>query len=135
MLRSFAIFIALPLALALALPASAQQVDCSNAITQLDLNNCAAQDWEEADARLNEVYAETLAVLQEADASYPISGDSEEDRLRAAQRAWIAYRDANCDSAGYPMRGGSAEPLLTYGCLRRMTEDRIAELKALTETF
>jgi uncharacterized protein YecT (DUF1311 family) len=128
-MRSFAILIAL------SLPAAAQQVDCANAITQLDLNTCAARDWEEADARLNEVYAETVAILQEADANYPISGDSEEDRLRAAQRAWIAYRDANCDSAGYPMRGGSAEPLLTYGCLRRMTEERITELQALTETF
>jgi uncharacterized protein YecT (DUF1311 family) len=125
----------LVLLLAMTLPAAAQDVDCTNVITQLDMNTCAAQDWEEADARLNDVYAQTLAVLQEADANYPISGDSEEDRLRAAQRAWIAYRDANCDSAGYPMRGGSAEPLLTYGCLRSMTEDRIAELQALTETF
>ncbi len=129
MIRAFAVLIATTL------PAAAQEADCSNAVTQIEMNACAAQSWEEADARLNDVYAETLAVLQAADADYPIDGASEEDRLRTAQRAWIAYRDANCDSAGYPMRGGSAEPLLFYGCLRSMTEARIADLQALTETF
>jgi uncharacterized protein YecT (DUF1311 family) len=129
LLRPFAVLIAL------SLPAAAQDVDCSSVVTQMEMNTCAAQDWEEADARLNDVYARTLATLQEADANYPIDGASEEDRLRAAQRAWVAYRDANCDSAGYPMRGGSAEPLLFYGCLRAMTDARIEELQSLTETF
>ena len=31
-------------------------------------------------------------------------------------------------AAGFPMRGGSAEPLLVYGCLRQMTENRTEEL-------
>jgi uncharacterized protein YecT (DUF1311 family) len=129
MIRPFAMLIAMTM------PAAAQVADCSNPITQIEMNDCAAQIWEEADARLNDVYAQTLAILQESDATYPIDGDTEEDRLRAAQRAWVAYRDANCDSAGYPMRGGSAEPLLFYGCMQSMTEARIAELLALTERF
>ena len=133
MIRPFAVLIALTLTAAL--PAAAQEADCAAPVTQIEMNTCAAQDWAAADARLNDVYAETLAVMQASDRDYPIDGPSEEDRLRRAQRAWVAYRDANCDSAGYPMRGGSAEPLLFYGCLRAMTEDRIADLQSLTETF
>jgi uncharacterized protein YecT (DUF1311 family) len=117
------------------LPAFAQDVDCENQITQLDMNMCSYQEWEAADAVLNETYADTLATVQARDGEYAPEGPSEEDRLRRAQRAWVAFRDANCDVAGYQMRGGSAEPLLINICLRQMTEDRIAELQAQTETF
>jgi uncharacterized protein YecT (DUF1311 family) len=129
MLRTAILLVVAPCA------AFAQDVDCVNQTTQLDMNQCAYQEWQAADADLNAVYAETLAIVQERDRSYTPEGDSEEDRLRRAQRAWVAFRDANCDVAGYQMRGGSAEPLLVNGCLRQMTEDRIAELQALTETF
>jgi uncharacterized protein YecT (DUF1311 family) len=117
------------------LAASAQDVDCSNQITQLDMNMCAYKAFEAADAELNRVYAETIAYMQAADRDYPPPGDSEEARLRKAQRAWVAFRDANCDSAGFQMRGGSAEPLIVNGCLHAMTEERIAELRSLTETY
>jgi uncharacterized protein YecT (DUF1311 family) len=119
----------------LSLPASAQEVDCSNAVTQQDMNICQQQVWQESDERLNAVYAETVAILQERDAEFPLDGASEEDRLRAAQRAWVAFRDANCDAAGYSMRGGSAEPLLVFGCMHQMTEARIVELTQLSQEY
>jgi uncharacterized protein YecT (DUF1311 family) len=119
----------------LSLPASAQEVDCSNAVTQQDMNICQQQVWQESDERLNAVYAETVAILQERDAEFPLDGASEEDRLRAAQRAWVAFRDANCDAAGYLMRGGSAEPLLVFGCMHQMTEARIVELTQLSQEY
>jgi uncharacterized protein YecT (DUF1311 family) len=108
--------------------AAAQEVDCNNQVTQLDMNMCSYEEWQAADARLNRIYSEAIAFLQAADRDYPPEGATEEDRLRNAQRAWVAFRDANCDAAGFQMRGGSAEPLLINGCMRSMTEDRIAEL-------
>jgi uncharacterized protein YecT (DUF1311 family) len=119
----------------LSVPAAAQEVNCADAVTQQDMNICQQQVWAEADARLNGVYAETIAILQQSDAEYAPDGPSEEDRLRNAQRAWVAFRDANCDAAGYPMRGGSAEPLLVYGCMHQMTEARIEELTLLTQEY
>ena len=113
----------------------AQEVDCANALAQQDMNLCAAQDWEAADAALNEVYGGVVATMQQADADYAPDGATEEARLRRAQKAWIAYRDAACDSAGFAMRGGSAEPLLVYGCLRALTEQRTADLQALVEGY
>lgn len=111
--------------------AAAQAVDCVNQPTQRDMTLCAYQDWQAADARLNDVYARAVATVQAWDSDYAAEGDSEETRLRRAQRAWISYRDANCDAAGYQMRGGSAEPMLVNSCLQQMTDQRIAELERL----
>ena len=115
----------------LAAPATAQEVDCANAMAQQDLNICAEIAWQDADKDLNVAYQEVMVAMQAMDADLPQDLRGAEVALRAAQRAWIPYRDANCDAAGFPMRGGSAEALLVYGCLRQMTLDRIAELQNL----
>jgi uncharacterized protein YecT (DUF1311 family) len=114
------------------LTAFAQDIDCNNQVTQLEMNQCS---FEAADAELNRVYADAIAFLQAADREYAPQGASEEERLRRAQRAWVAYRDAHCDAAGFQMRGGSAEPLLVNGCLRFMTEQRIADLESVMQTY
>jgi uncharacterized protein YecT (DUF1311 family) len=119
----------------LPMAAHAQDVDCANAMTQQEMNFCAEQDWLAADALLNDAYATALAAMQEADASFPPEGDTEEERLRTAQRAWVAYRDAACDSAGYAMRGGSAEPLLIYGCMGMLTQQRTEALQSLVQDY
>lgn len=109
----------------------AQEVDCVNQPTQLDMTMCAHMDWQAADAELNLVYTDAIAAMQDSDAAYLPQGATEEDRLRAAQRAWVAFRDANCDVAGSQMRDGSGEPMLVNICLHQMTLDRTAELATL----
>jgi uncharacterized protein YecT (DUF1311 family) len=121
----------LPALILMPLPVLAQNVDCANAIAQSDLNICAEQDWQEADADLNRAYQQVMAEMKRMDADLPPDLQGAETALRTAQRAWISYRDANCTAAGFRFRGGSAEPLLIYGCLRQMTLDRTEELLAL----
>lgn len=116
----------------LAAPAMAQDVDCSSAISQLEMNYCAEQDWTRADDALNAEYKAAMAMLRAHDKTNP-SEFPEADRLQKAQRAWISYRDLACESEGFAMRGGSAEPLLIYGCLARMTEQRTADLRGMIE--
>lgn len=122
---------ALLAATVLATPALAQTVDCANTSIQLELNLCAEQDWQAADADLNRVYKSVMAEMQAMDQGLPPELQGAATTLRDAQRAWITFRDANCRLAGYPMRGGSAEPLLIYGCLRQMTLDRTRQLQEL----
>jgi uncharacterized protein YecT (DUF1311 family) len=112
-------------------PALAQEIDCTNSSIQLELNACAEQDWRTADAELNRVYKAVMAEMQAMDQSLPPELQGAAVTLRDAQRAWITFRDRNCNLAGYPMRGGSAEPLLIYGCLRQMTLDRSRQLQDL----
>ncbi|MGL4320663.1 MAG: lysozyme inhibitor LprI family protein [Paracoccaceae bacterium] len=118
----------------LPLPLLAQDQSCFDG-TQQEMNACTYAAWQAADAELNAVYADIIAGLMASDAAYPPEGKSEEERLRIAQRAWVAYRDANCDVAGYPMRGGSAEPLLINECYRTMTEDRIIALISVAKDY
>lgn len=113
--------------------AAAQDVDCTTTMAQQEMNFCAEAEWQVADAELNATYQEVMAAMKAMDRDLPVELRGAEEALRAAQRAWIPYRDANCEAAGFAMRGGSAEPLLVYGCLRQMTADRTDELRSLTE--
>ena len=103
---------------AAASPAAAQdEIDCDNAMAQQDMNACAAKDYEAADAELNAVWKEARAVAKDLDAEFSEDLKGADDALLAAQRGWIAYRDGQCDLAGFEARGGSMEPMLVSGCL------------------
>jgi uncharacterized protein YecT (DUF1311 family) len=58
-----------------------------------------------------------------------------EQALVKAQRAWIDYRDAECDAFGFQARGGTMEPMLVAGCLANITDKRTKELKELEDTM
>ena len=51
------------------------------------------------------------------------------DQLRAAQRLWIQYRDANC--LYYDMGEGTIAKVDAAECVRSMTEARARELEGL----
>ena len=51
------------------------------------------------------------------------------DQLRAAQRLWIQYRDANC--LYYGLGEGSIARIDAGECMRSMTEARARELEGL----
>jgi uncharacterized protein YecT (DUF1311 family) len=55
------------------------------------------------------------------------AGTQQRDQLRAAQRLWIQYRDANC--LYYGMGEGTIARIDAGECLRRMTEARARELE------
>ena len=119
----------------LAAPAAAQQVDCAKAMAQLELNWCAEQSWQAADAELNAAYKEAMALLQSWDADLPKAERGGAEALKQAQRAWITFRDKACEAEGYAMHGGSAEPMLIYGCRAQLTRDRTAQLRGLVGNY
>src|SRR5690606_29530836 len=88
--------------------------DCDR--NQLTMNLCAAHRHQEADRALNLQYRQTLAKQPD---------DAARQRLRVAQRAWIAFRDKDClASTGPREASGSIWPLLQSSCLARHTERR-----------
>lgn len=119
----------------LALPAAAQEIDCAHAVAQADLNQCAYAEWEAADAILNSAYREAMVLMKAWDRDLPQDESGAADALKEAQRAWIAFRDKACEAEGYAMKGGSAEPLLVYGCMRQLTEDRTGQLVAMLNAY
>jgi uncharacterized protein YecT (DUF1311 family) len=118
-----------------ALAQSEPDIDCDSPMTQAEMNICAARDYETADAELNTQYQSVRKVLEERDSSAGEDGEGAVKALLAAQRAWIAYRDANCEAVGFQARGGSMEPLLVSSCLADMSRKRTEELRSLSEGF
>ncbi|WP_133192647.1 lysozyme inhibitor LprI family protein [Labrenzia sp. 011] len=111
------------------LPAAAaaqdQESACRDAQTQLELNECSARAYQSADGALNDAYKAAMAVVKDW------SSDSQ-DKLRDAQRLWIAYRDKACEIHVYP-QSGSITPLLVNECLLKITRDRTTDLESLAQ--
>jgi uncharacterized protein YecT (DUF1311 family) len=121
---------ALPLVLAAAAPTAAEDnIDCSNAIAQAEMNICAEQDFEAADAELNAVWKDARKAAKEMDADLSDELKGADKALLAAQRAWIGYRDAQCELEGFQARGGTMEPQLVATCKAYTTRARTKELK------
>jgi len=93
--------------------------DCANAMTQYAMNECAATQLKVADARLNDVYAQLMGKMSDA---------KQKGLLRDAERAWISYRDKECEFATVGTVGGSVHPMMLSLCLAEKTAARTAEL-------
>lgn len=79
--------------------------DCSNPSDQATMNVRADQAYKRSDAALNELYKQIMNRLK---------GDADTARLLvAAQRAWIAFRNAECTFATSEVRQGSVYPCLS----------------------
>ena len=118
------------------LAAAATALNCGDAQSQAEMTMCAARDYQVADKELNKQWPKTLAVMKEKD-RYPQpaydKGPSYSAALLASQRAWLAYRDAQCLADGYSARGGTMQPMLVYGCKARLTDERVGQLKAMAD--
>ncbi|MGA6537566.1 lysozyme inhibitor LprI family protein [Stenotrophomonas sp. NPDC101269] len=114
--------LALVLLLGATCPAFAQRADCNPGGNQMELNACAAQELQRADAALNAVYRQVLA--KHAGEAVAL------EKIKAAQRLWIQLRDADLE-ARYPV-GKDQNPRVLYGSMYPML---YAGYKAaLTET-
>lgn len=97
-------------------------------VDQHSLNRCAEDEYRVADRGLNAQYKATRKVLADFDAAA-------EKQLVLAQRAWIGFRDAHCETAAFANKGGSAEPLTRFGCLAELTTARTTQLQELADGF
>lgn len=106
--------------IALALPLGAYAAtDCSQANTTVDMEQCAQSQYTAADQALNQAYkALTRRVTQPAAKA----------KLITAQKAWIAYRDADCAAQYQLYEGGSMRNVVLLGCKRQRTEERTQAL-------
>jgi uncharacterized protein YecT (DUF1311 family) len=104
-------------------------------MAQAELTFCAEQDWKAADQDLNAAYRAAMTMMKQVDADLAISDQGAAENLKVGQRAWITYRDAACAADGYLMHGGSAEPMVIYGCRARLTQARAADIRSLAETY
>ena len=108
---------------------------CGSSGVQAELNACAQRDFEAADRRLNAQWRITLAKLRAEDRGNGRDGfgPPTADVLLKSQRAWLAFRDAQCDLMSQEARGGSMQPMLYAGCRAKLTDERTQSLKQVIE--
>ncbi len=86
--------------------------------TQAGMNRQASKDFENADKAMNAAYKKLLPTLDA----------NRQKKLKAAQRAWLIYRDADAAFVASEAEGGSMQPMVYSGAL---TERTIARTKQL----
>ena len=122
--------IAVGMALSLSTNAQAEEIDCANAANTVEMNFCADKDYQAADKELNRAFGTALAYVKTRDDEKPYDAKSFEDALRNAQRAWVAYRDADCkDLIAQEWSGGTGTTAASLGCMTEKTIQRTKELK------
>ena len=97
----------------------AQAQECDRGDDSQDMMNvCASEDYQAADAKLNQTYKKLVVR----------SDDNGRKLLQVAQRAWIAFRDAECAYTTAGSEDGSIHPMEVSQCLTELTEQRIQQL-------
>ncbi|WP_322051696.1 lysozyme inhibitor LprI family protein [Paraburkholderia bannensis] len=99
----------------------AAQPECLNsAATQLAMDECVGRAMKADDAKLNETYKALLAKVSKNGAN----------QLRKAQRAWVAWRDAQCEFNTMGTTGGSINSSMYGLCIDELTQEQTRRLDA-----
>jgi uncharacterized protein YecT (DUF1311 family) len=94
---------------------------CDNPITQSDMTYCAGWVFKKNDAALNDVYGRLKDNYTKIETA--------KSALTKAQRAWVAFRDAECTLEAVGEEGGTAQPMIYNQCLARLTQLRTEQLQ------
>lgn len=100
------------------LPASER--GCKDAVSTAEMRTCANERYEAADAELNRVYRQLVSRLS----------DKRRKKLRAAQQAWITFRDKNATFTSSVVEGGTMYPIMEVMELTTATKQRTEQLRA-----
>ena len=80
---------------------------------------CIGDELKIQDARLNQTYRKAMDGLT----------PGEKDRLKTAQRAWVAFRDADCSAMDDPEQWGTISRINANQCMLDRTILRTIELE------
>ncbi len=94
---------------------------CDGSTTR-EVEQCLAADLARADGELNRYYAAATKRLTEQQDTVSLA------KLRTAERAWIAYRDAECDAVYESWGQGTIRGAMTLGCRIDLTKARSAAI-------
>ena len=94
----------------------------------MGMQQCTDSAYQAADKVLNHTY-QTLS--KDWVAGTDADAQERKKRLVNAQRAWVAFRDAECSLQGTAMLGGSGEGLVVLNCLYSQTTQRVKQLEDL----
>jgi len=98
-----------------------------------DRSNCRWKISEELDIEMNSAHLNARRFMLEEKALFRSMGSAlfqtMPEQLEKSQRAFEAYREANCEFLSQATGGGTLSSRDTSGCRNEMTRDRIEILK------
>lgn len=103
------------------------KVDCNKAIATPDVNQCAQTEFEAAEKKLNETYRRVLKSLSKPDDEIKFSEIKR--GLTEAQRAWVVFRQKDCDAYFTLHASGTIRTVMYIGCMRNHAERRTKEIE------
>ena len=97
----------------------ASSQDCTEAHSTAEMRSCANARYQEADSELNRVYRQLMSGLS-------LPG---REQLKAAQQAWLGFRDKNAAFVAAMAGEGTMVPLVETAELTTVTRQRVEQLK------
>jgi uncharacterized protein YecT (DUF1311 family) len=93
------------------------------------MNACIFEKYEQADAELNRVWQRVLATIRPSDFMPAEAANEWREHLIAAQRAWVTFKEEDCNGAvAYEWYGGSGANAAVGVCLYAKTVARTEDL-------
>ena len=102
---------------------------CDKAMSNAETRQCADREFKKHDAELNRLYKKLLENAADQGDVQQGYGVPPLEALKQAQRAWVAFRDANCHWKSTSFYGGTGQSVIMSSCLAIATRDRVEELK------
>ncbi|MGI8389177.1 lysozyme inhibitor LprI family protein [Brucella anthropi] len=94
--------------------------NCNDAEDQATMNKCANDDFNHSDKLLNANYRKI---------EHRLADDQDAMKLLVqSQRAWVKFRDAECNFSAHGTVGGSMHPMMVSMCRAELTKDRNKQL-------
>lgn len=114
------VMVAVSALLALNAGGTALALNCKAPANQIEMDQCAGRDFSAADAKLNALYRSMMSRYDAPDQKV----------LKAAEKAWLSYRDAECSYETNGTVGGTINSTMFTQCKAAKTNARLKELNA-----
>ena len=96
--------------------------DCDTPNSDMaQLRDSYGKAYKKSDSELNTLYKQIMSRLKDDEPTTKL--------LVTAQKAWVAFRDAECDFSTSRSSGGTIYPMIQAICLDKLTSKRVGELK------
>src|SRR3990167_2295394 len=102
-------------------------IDCTKAFSTPDVEQCIAIELDKIETSLNQAYQRLVKQLTQADTTQDNYTEYRK-KLLIAQRAWIKFREADCDTQYAMHRSGTIQNSIYLSCKKQRAEQRIKEL-------
>lgn len=99
--------------------ASEDSIDCENAVSTFEINQCAFIELDSAQTELTKYL----------DATYKHNDDPElVEAIKVAQQNWQTYSTSHCDSVYTQWREGTIRGVMATSCMTKLTKQRTHEI-------